>query len=299
MAASINEPLGPVHISSGSDSQTNKPPRGRVHYAPGQVGELARQSIEHGIAFFAIEIDQEFDVLMVGAALQQCVDDVLGQVVRAEVVVALQAHQRIEKVRRDQGIPRLQSRRAWLGESSSVDDELVANVEALDARPVVPVEAKFAIGRVLENENALLLPIMTDEFEQLLATLKGHGPSGRILEIVDDVNQLHAVEFTTAVEPFQQTSEVRRAHPVIIHRHGQHANVAARQQAMVNEIRRRFGDNDVARIEQDLREQIKQLLGARRNDYVLRRQVAFLGGERRRKNRRAGGSSRAAARNPG
>jgi len=57
------------------------------------------------------------------------------------------------------------------------------------------------------------------------------------------------------------------------------AGAEAGQRALVDEVRRRFGDDDVARVDQGLAEQVQQLLRAGRDEHVIDGEGQFAGRE--------------------
>src|SRR5438094_6398340 len=78
----------------------------------------------------------------------------LGQVVRAEIMVALYSEQRPDQIAWQEAISGLQARRARLGESHGENDISVVKVVALNAGYVGTVVAKFSVSRIFHDENA-------------------------------------------------------------------------------------------------------------------------------------------------
>ncbi len=131
-----------------------------------------------------------------------------------------------------------------------------------DARQLVRGVAQLPVRGVFEDQNALAGAEPAGQIDQGGPALPAQGQPGRVLEVIDRVNDLHAVKFPPLPQSREERLECLEVHPVLVHGHREDADAVGLQQAVVHEVRRRLRDHDVARVEQDLPEQVEQLLGA-------------------------------------
>ena len=107
-----------------------------------------------------------FDVRRILAVLHQFAEYVLRQIVRAEVVIALESQHRLDQFVRHQGIAGLESRSARLGKRAGINDELILRIVALDARDFLAFVAQLPIGGVFQDQDSLAIGIATNDVNQ-------------------------------------------------------------------------------------------------------------------------------------
>src|SRR6185437_2683319 len=87
--------------------------------------------------------------------------------------------------------------------------------------------------------------------------------------------QLQTGDFAALVESLKQGFEDIEVKSVGVHRYAEYADAFAGQHAVVDEVGRRLGDDDVAGVEQHFAEQIEQLLRAGGDDHFFGAEVQF------------------------
>src|SRR5262249_3738189 len=106
-------------------------------------------------------------------------------------MIALDAQQWFDQLAWQQSISGLESWSARLGERASVDNVPILGIEALYARQLVAFVTQFAISGVFEVQDALPFRITPNDFHQMATPFDRESQPGRVLEIVDRVDQLH------------------------------------------------------------------------------------------------------------
>jgi hypothetical protein len=110
-------------------------------------------------------------------------------------VAPFQVQKRLQYVRRQDGVAGLQPRRERLRKRARIDHEFIARIEALHARQVHAGIAQFAIGRVFEDQNAMIGAKPTRQFDQLGPPFLAQGQTGWVLEVIDRVDHFDFSQF--------------------------------------------------------------------------------------------------------
>src|ERR1043166_4154948 len=100
---------------------------------------------------------------------EQTPENMLNQIARAKVVIALQTQQWLHQLLWQHGIPRLQARRERLGKRHRQDHMLVGRFETLDARHIVSRKTQLAIGGIFQNQDATRLTETARQVKKLPA----------------------------------------------------------------------------------------------------------------------------------
>src|SRR5262249_7600449 len=123
------------------------------------VGKLSCQRIDQGIALFAIDRTKMSHVTIISAARQQPVKKVLREVVRPEIVIALESQERSNEFPRHEAVAGLEPRSTWFGKGLGENHVAIFRIEALDGGKGRAIIAKLTVGCVLHDEDALVAAV--------------------------------------------------------------------------------------------------------------------------------------------
>ena len=160
-------------------------------------------------------------------------------------------------LRRD-AVTQTHARRQYLGVRTAVDDTAFG-VHGLDGRNKLTLIAQFKVRIVLDNQDVILLC----HREQLLAALERHGAAGRVLESRDDIDELDVRR------GLKQFLELVHAHALVVHRDAHQLGIHAAESVERADEGRVLADDDIARIEHNLREQADRLLSAGGDEDII------------------------------
>src|SRR5205085_1505234 len=127
-------------------------------------------------------------------------EQVLRQVVGAEIVIAFEAQQWPDQFPRQEGVTGLQSGSTRLGKRHGQDDVPIGRIQTLDARQVWSLVAQLPIGGVFQDEDAMLPAVALSELQQVLAARKGQGQAAGILKVIADINEAKAFELPRSLQ---------------------------------------------------------------------------------------------------
>src|SRR5438132_9974839 len=108
--------------------------------------------------------------------------DLLADIGRAKVVIALLMKDGLQQRARHGGVAEFQSRGEGLAEGVGEDGELVSFVKRFDRGKRISVIAQLAISRVLKDKDAVVAAELFDDFEHALAARQREGQSGWIVK---------------------------------------------------------------------------------------------------------------------
>ena len=152
--------------------------------------------------------------------------------------------------------------REHLRERTQVDDALGA-VRG-NGRQRVAVEAEQTVGVVFDDQDVLTQTDLGDDW----AALSGERDAGGVVVVRNDVDELDRA--------------ARRAHAadrllqglgndaVLVHRYVHDVGLARAEHAQCAHVGGGLGEDDVARVHEELRDEVEGLLAARRDDDVVR-----------------------------
>jgi hypothetical protein len=219
-------------------------------------------------------------VPVVKSGRQHAGEELLQQVRRAEIVVALDALDGCEQRFGQNAEADARAGRIGLAVSAGVNHALRRAGQRERGRHVVTVvKSQFAIRGVFEQINRMSGGAL--EFFQQLQ----HGGffreagrrAGGILKIGDEVKRLHAAEFAGFFQPFQNFFEMNQINAVAFEFHAARLDTATLENAQENKIGRVFDEDDVAFVAERFERHVKQLLRAARN-HDARWRVSFARG---------------------
>jgi hypothetical protein len=123
------------------------------------------------------------------------------------------------------------------------------------------------------------LAVGLHDFQQPRPPVGGEGQAGRVLVIARAVDELHSFEPPLAREAREQPFDLVDDHAVGVHRDGQYRRAERLERPGVNEVARVGGDDDVARVDKHVADEVKRLLRAGRDDEVVLRQRHLASGD--------------------
>src|ERR1035437_7716133 len=221
------------------------------------------------------------DVPVVKSGRQRAGEELLQQVRRAEIVIALdaldgreerfgqnaEAHARAgrERLAVSAGVnnafrrARQRERGRWNGR----DALLLADRQVSPTR-----KRQFAISGVYELINRMSGGTLEffQERERGGFFRQADGRDGRVLKIGDEVKRLHAAEFAGFFQPFQNFFEMNQIKSVAFKIYTARFEAATLENAQENKIGRVFDEDDVAFVAERLERHVKQLLRAAGDD---------------------------------
>jgi hypothetical protein len=134
------------------------------------------------------------------------------------------------------------------------------------------------VGRVLDDQQPLLAAVLPGQFKQPAAARQRQRQAAGVLEVVAGVDEAQPGQLAACRQVGQRLFQDVDAHAVVVHRDAQYAHTERLRQAQVDEVGRRLADDQVARLAQQFRQQVEQLLRAGGDDHVLRRQRQLVRG---------------------
>jgi hypothetical protein len=143
-----------------------------------------------------------------------------------------------------------------------VDDELAA-VERAQRRQRRALVAQQAVRVVLEHEQLAL----GGDLDEAAPAWQGHRHAARVLERRDRVDELRPAAL--ALEAVERLLEQVDAHPVVVHVDLHDVGLVGAEGGHGARVGRRLGDDDVARVDERLADEVDDLLAARRDEDVL------------------------------
>ena len=84
----------------------------------------------------------------------------------------------------------------------------ILRIEALDAREFLAFVTQLAIRGIFQDQDALPVREAADDFHQVLPAFERKRQAGRVLEIIDRVDELHPGKFAGAIDRFEQAFEL-------------------------------------------------------------------------------------------
>ena len=245
------------------------------------------QRMDHHGGLGRITLPQHGDVFGVDAGLDAARDDLLEEVRRPEVVVALEAQADGLERLGHQAEAHADAGREGFAVGARVDDALGGAGFREQRRHVVAFKAQLAIGRVFQQVDRMAggAFVAAQQLERggLL------GPAGRdgagVLVVADEVEELQLLDLAGLLQPLQLRLQRIEVEAVRIKLHAAAIDGAALGDAEKDEVGRVFHEHDVALVAERFAGEIKELLRTVRQDHPFRR----VGGDIQR-----GGGNRAA-----
>ena len=138
-----------------------------------------------------------------------------------------------------------------LGEGAEVDDQALG-VHALERGQILALEAQVAVGVVLDGGHAVLV----DDLHELLAALQRPGAAGGVLEVGDDIDELDVRRGR------EDLVQLFHDHAVLIGGDGDEVGLILLEGVDRAEIARALEHDVVARVEEELAQEVQALLAA-------------------------------------
>ncbi|VXC03351.1 conserved hypothetical protein [Exiguobacterium sp. 8A] len=151
--------------------------------------------------------------------------------------------------------------RERLGEGAEVHDALfVDRADGLGCRLVEPEES---VGVVLEHEDV----VRPADVEHLDASLSAHRDAGRVVEVRDRVEELDPLALGAEVR--DRLTQRLGDQPELVGRHVHRLGLVRPEDTDRTDVGRRLGEHDVARIDEQPRDEVERVLRARGDHDVL------------------------------
>jgi hypothetical protein len=166
--------------------------------------------------------------------------------------------------------PDAQAGREDLRERPHADHAHAAGAQFTQRGQVVPLEAQQAVGVVLEHDGT---PVR-GELDQVLTTLQRKRRPGRVLERRDRVDELRRLALRV-----RRVGERLDVHAVLVAGDLHHPALVARDRGRAVGVRGRLDGDEIARLDEELADEIEALHGAGGDQELVRVHRGPLRGE--------------------
>jgi hypothetical protein len=232
-----------------------------VRHGPLHLGQMFLQRGEERIAATTVHIAEGVDLTLPIGAAQVLRDGELAERAGAEDRRLVRENELLSDRVGCKGPPHPEPRREGLREGAEVDDPvLLDRAHGVRRRGI---EVQQAVGIVLEHQDV----VRAADLEDLESTLPREGDTGRVVERRDRVEELDPLAL--GLEAGDGLAEGFGDQPVLVHEHMGDLGLVGAEDTDRPDIARSLGEDDVARVDEELRHEVEGLLRPRRHDDIV------------------------------
>ena len=226
-----------------------------------QVGQVVVERGEHRVAALAVHAAEGVDLALPVGGLQVLAHDVLGERARAEHRALVRQDEFLSDRVRSERPADAEARGERLRERAEVDDAVLLDRAHRVRRRAVEVQQ--AVGVVLEHEDA----VGPADLEDLESALPRERHAGRVRVVRDRVQELDPL--AGLLEARDVLAQRLGDEAELIHRHVLHVGLVRLEHDHRGHVARALGDHDVARVDEQLRDELEGVLRAGGDDDVI------------------------------
>ena len=234
-------------------------------------GEMLGDRIGHRLGLGAITPLHLGQVFLEQAGSDRAADELLGQMARAEVMVALDPQHWRQQFLRQDAKPHAHAGGERLAVRARVNHAIGRALDGQGGRRRYTGKPQFAIGGVLHQVNRMTSRalVAAQQLQRALLHPQTGRAAGRVLVIRNEVQYFQPGQTTVALERLEHLLEMSEVNTIAVHPHATTGDTAALHDAEVNKIRRVLHQHDVARVAQRLGGHVEKLLRAVGDDRAL------------------------------
>ena len=201
----------------------------------------------------------------------------MQQIRRAEIVVGLDAHHRVQQRFRQDAETHARAGRKRFAVSAGVNHPFAGAVRRERRGLIDPGETQLAIRRVFEQIDRVPSgPFkLFQHFQRLDFLDKARRDAGRVLVITDEIEHFDALQLAASLQRFRRLFQMGQINSIARETNATTLQTVALHDAEIDEVGRVLHQDDVAGVAQALGQRVKKLLRAARDDGAFQR-IDFL-----------------------